>query len=181
MRQKPWITALFLALAMPAVPTSAADATPSAFPGAVGPAAATPGGRGGQILRVTTLAPDGPGSLKAAIETPGPRIVVFEVGGVIDMGRETIEIKHPYLTIAGQTAPGPGITLIRTGIDVKTHDVESAGLVADRIRRALDVIPAERLIVNPDCGCVHLPRDVAFRKLASMAEGARQVREELSR
>ena len=79
--------------------------------------------RGGKILRVTTLAPDGPGSLKAAIETPGPRIIVFEVGGVIDMGRKTIEIKHPYLTIAGQTAPGPGITLIRTGIDVKTHDV----------------------------------------------------------
>src|SRR3546814_15090210 len=39
------------------------------------------------------------------------------------MGRKTIEITHPYLTIAGQTAPGPGITLIRTGIDVKTHDV----------------------------------------------------------
>ncbi|HET6522976.1 pectate lyase [Sphingopyxis sp.] len=123
MRRKPWITALLLALAMPAAPASAADAAPSAFPGAVGPAAATPGGRGGKILRVTTLAPDGPGSLKAAIETPGPRIVVFEVGGVIDMGRKTIEIKHPYLTIAGQTAPGPGITLIRTGIDVKTHDV----------------------------------------------------------
>jgi 5-methyltetrahydropteroyltriglutamate--homocysteine methyltransferase len=66
-------------------------------------------------------------------------------------------------------------------IDVKTHDVESAGLVADRIRRALDVLPVDRLIVNPDCGCVHLPREVAFRKLCSMAEGARQVREELSR
>jgi 5-methyltetrahydropteroyltriglutamate--homocysteine methyltransferase len=66
-------------------------------------------------------------------------------------------------------------------IDVKTHDVESPGLVADHIRRALDVIPAERLIVNPDCGCVHLPRDVAFRKLSSMAEGARMVREELAR
>jgi 5-methyltetrahydropteroyltriglutamate--homocysteine methyltransferase len=66
-------------------------------------------------------------------------------------------------------------------IDVKTHDVESAGLVADRIRRAIDVIPVDRLIVNPDCGCVHLPRDVAFRKLCSMAEGARLVREELSR
>ena len=66
-------------------------------------------------------------------------------------------------------------------IDVKTHDVESAGLVADRIRRALDVIPAERLIINPDCGCVHLPREVAFRKLAAMAEGTRLVREELPR
>ena len=66
-------------------------------------------------------------------------------------------------------------------IDVKTHDVESAGLVADRIRRALDVIPAERLIINPDCGCVNLPREVAFRKLAAMAEGTRLVREELPR
>lgn len=123
MPKKPWITALFLALSLSSGSAMAADATPLAFPGAVGPAAETPGGRGGQILRVTTLAPDGPGSLKAAIETPGPRIIVFEVGGVIDMGRSTIEIKHPYLTIAGQTAPGPGITLIRTGIDVKTHDV----------------------------------------------------------
>jgi 5-methyltetrahydropteroyltriglutamate--homocysteine methyltransferase len=66
-------------------------------------------------------------------------------------------------------------------VDVKTHDIESSGLVADRIRRALDVIPAERLVINPDCGCVHLPRDVAFNKLKSMAEGARQVREELGR
>jgi 5-methyltetrahydropteroyltriglutamate--homocysteine methyltransferase len=66
-------------------------------------------------------------------------------------------------------------------IDVKTHDVESAGIVADRIRRALAVIPADRLVINPDCGLVNLPREVAFRKLASMAEGARQVRGELSR
>jgi pectate lyase len=123
MTKKPWLAALLLAFAMPASPALAADAPPLAFPGAVGPAAHTVGGRGGQILRVTTLAPDGPGSLKAAIETPGPRIIVFEVGGVIDMGRTTISVTHPYLTIAGQTAPGPGITLIRTGIDVKTHDV----------------------------------------------------------
>jgi hypothetical protein len=123
MAKKPWITALFLALGLSSVSAMAADAAPLAFPGAVGPAAQTPGGRGGKILRVTTLAPDGPGSLKAAIETPGPRIIVFEVAGVIDMGRRTVEIKHPYLTIAGQTAPGPGITLIRTGFDMKTHDV----------------------------------------------------------
>ena len=123
MVKKPWIVALFMALSLSSGSAVAADATPIAFPGAVGPAAHTPGGRGGQILRVTTLAPDGPGSLKAAIETPGPRIIVFEVAGVIDMGRTTIEIKHPFLTIAGQTAPGPGIALIRTGIDVKTHDV----------------------------------------------------------
>ena len=64
-------------------------------------------------------------------------------------------------------------------IDVKTHDIESPGIVADRIRRALDVIPADRLMVNPDCGCVNLPREVAFNKLSAMAEGARLVRETL--
>ena len=94
-----------------------------AFPGAQGAAAQTPGGRGGKILRVTTLAATGPGSLLEALETKGPRIVVFEVGGVIDMQKHEIKIKEPFLTIAGQTAPSPGITIIRTGIDVLTHDV----------------------------------------------------------
>jgi 5-methyltetrahydropteroyltriglutamate--homocysteine methyltransferase len=65
-------------------------------------------------------------------------------------------------------------------IDVKTHDVESPGMVADRIRRALEIIPAEKLVINPDCGCVHLPRDVAFSKLEAMAEGTRMVREGLA-
>lgn len=113
-----WFT--LLALALPAV---TAAAPPPAFPGAVGVAAETAGGRGGRIIRVTTLAAEGPGSLKAAIDAKGPRTVVFEVGGVIDMGRTVINIKEPFLTIAGQTAPSPGITLIRTGIDLKTHDV----------------------------------------------------------
>ena len=72
MPEKPWLAALFLALALSASPAYAAETAPLAFPGAVGPAAHTVGGRGGQILRVTTLAPDGPGSLKAAIEAPGP-------------------------------------------------------------------------------------------------------------
>ena len=93
------------------------------FPGAVGWAAQTRGGQGGRIIRVTNLNPAGPGSFKAAIEAKGPRIVVFEVGGMIDFGRSTLTIDEPYLTIAGQTAPSPGITLIRTGIDIKTHDV----------------------------------------------------------
>ena len=66
-------------------------------------------------------------------------------------------------------------------IDVKTQDVESPALVADRIRRALEVVPAERLVVNPDCGCVHLPREVAFAKLAAMVEGAKIVRGELGK
>lgn len=85
--------------------------------------AETEGGRGGAIVRVTNLKPDGPGSLKAAIERKGKRIIVFEVGGVIDLGLSSISIDEPFLTIAGQTAPSPGITLIRGGIDIKTHDV----------------------------------------------------------
>lgn len=84
---------------------------------------ATTGGRGGRFLRVTTLAADGPGSLKEAIDTPGPRIVVFEVGGVIDMAGGTLDIRHPHLTIAGQTAPSPGITITRAETVVRTHDV----------------------------------------------------------
>lgn len=94
-----------------------------AFPGAVGWAAQTPGGRGGAIVRVTNLNANGPGSLRAALERSGPRIIVFEVGGIIDLGLTTVTIDEPFLTIAGQTAPSPGITLIRGGVDVRTHDV----------------------------------------------------------
>jgi len=119
----PGVLACLLALGIPAVSTAATPETQLAFPGAQGWAAHTPGGRGGQILRVTTLAADGPGSFRAAVETSGPRIVVFEVGGVIDLGVQTLRITEPYLTIAGQTAPAPGITLIRGGIDIATHDV----------------------------------------------------------
>jgi hypothetical protein len=100
-----------------------ADQSLPAFPGAMGWAAHTPGGRGGKILRVTTLAAEGPGSFLEALKTPGPRIIVFEVGGVIDLGRREIKVTEPYLTIAGQTAPSPGITFIKGGFQIGTHDV----------------------------------------------------------
>jgi 5-methyltetrahydropteroyltriglutamate--homocysteine methyltransferase len=64
-------------------------------------------------------------------------------------------------------------------IDVKTHDVESPAIVAERIRKALEIVPADRLGVNPDCGLLHLPRDVAFAKLCAMVDGTRIVRTEL--
>lgn len=100
-----------------------AAASPLAFPGAIGWAGKTAGGRGGQVIRVTTLDADGPGSFRAAAETKGPRIIVFEVGGVIDLGAKTLTIREPFVTIAGQTAPSPGVTFIRGGIDLATHDV----------------------------------------------------------
>jgi 5-methyltetrahydropteroyltriglutamate--homocysteine methyltransferase len=64
-------------------------------------------------------------------------------------------------------------------IDVKGHEVETPDLVAERIRKALQYVPADRLFVLPDCGCLHLPQDVAFHKLKSMVEGTRIVRKEV--
>jgi hypothetical protein len=125
--RRPPAGALSLLLAIALVCASAGVAATkeaaTAFPGAQGWAAQTPGGRGGQILRVTTLRAEGPGSLLEALDTPGPRIVVFEVAGVINLGRREHRIREPYLTIAGQTAPSPGITLIRGGLTIATHDV----------------------------------------------------------
>ena len=92
------------------------------FPFAEGFGTTTPAGRGGQILRVTHLEADGPGSLRAALSTPGARMVVFEVAGQIAI-REPLVIAEPYVTVAGQTAPSPGITIYGASIVVATHDV----------------------------------------------------------
>jgi 5-methyltetrahydropteroyltriglutamate--homocysteine methyltransferase len=66
-------------------------------------------------------------------------------------------------------------------IDVKSQDCESPALIADRIRRALEIVPAERLVINPDCGLVRLPREVALNKLTAMVEGTRLVRAQLGK
>ncbi len=79
-----------------------------AFPGAEGFGAAAVGGRGGKVIKVTNLNAKGPGSLQAACEAAGRRIVVFQVSGVI---RGDVAITHPNITIAGQTAPGAGVTI----------------------------------------------------------------------
>lgn len=86
-------------------------------------AVGTQGGNGGRIVAVTTLAASGPGSLRAALEASGPRLIVFEVGGVIDLQGASLSIRQPFVTVAGQTAPRPGITLIKGELNVATHDV----------------------------------------------------------
>ncbi len=83
----------------------------------------TRGGAEGAIVKVTNLNREGAGSFLDAVQKSGPRIVVFEVAGVIDLNKHGIVIDNPYLTIAGQTAPSPGITFIRGGISIQTHDV----------------------------------------------------------
>ncbi len=84
---------------------------------------ATKGGLNGKIIRVTNLNATGPGSLREAIEAKGPRIVVFEVGGIIDLNKGELDVREPFLTIAGQTAPSPGITIIKGGFWINTHDI----------------------------------------------------------
>ncbi|MEQ1566896.1 MAG: hypothetical protein ABMA64_14735 [Myxococcota bacterium] len=92
------------------------------FPGAEGFGTDTPGGRGGEVRVVDTLAADGPGSLKAAVQGEGPRTVVFEVGGVIRL-TENLRIDDGYLTVAGQTAPDPGITVYGAGLEIAASHV----------------------------------------------------------
>jgi 5-methyltetrahydropteroyltriglutamate--homocysteine methyltransferase len=72
-----------------------------------------------------------------------------------------------------------GKTIILGVLDLSTHEVETPGTVAQRIRRALPYVAAEKLIVAPDCGLKYLPRDVAFGKMKAMADGAAIVRAEL--
>ena len=92
------------------------------FPGAEGFGTGTRGGRGGTIYRVTNLNDSGTGSLRAAVQASGPRIVVFEVSGVITLQNPLI-ITNPFITIAGQTAPVPGIMLKNRRLTIATHDV----------------------------------------------------------
>jgi hypothetical protein len=106
----------------PVFPTSAQPDDDAALPAHPG-FARTDGGRGGRIVRVTTLAPRGSGSLAETLASSGPRIVVFEVGGVIDLAGNNLTLREPHVTVAGQTAPNPGITLIRGGLSIQTHDV----------------------------------------------------------
>ncbi len=94
---------MMLALCWLGISFAHAQSPLPAFPGAEGFGAVASGGRGGQVLTVTTLAPSGEGSLQAALDTPGARTIVFAVSGVIDT---TANITHGNVTIAGQTSPG---------------------------------------------------------------------------
>ena len=93
-----------------------------AFPGAEGFGKYTLGGRGGRVIEVTNLNDHGPGSFRAACEAEGPRTVVFRVSGTIPL-ESKFKITNPYLTIAGQTAPGDGICIKNYQVNFDTHDL----------------------------------------------------------
>ncbi len=98
-----------------------------AFPGAIGFGANTSGGRGGKVLKVTNLQDSGTGSLRWAVEQTGKRYVIFRVGGIINLKSQLI-VKNPGITIAGQTAPGDGITLRGAKLYIVTDEVIVRGL-----------------------------------------------------
>lgn len=103
-----------------------------AFPGAWGGGMFTQGGRGGKVIAVTNLNDSGKGSLRAALEAEGPRIVVFSVAGNIKVDSD-ININSPYLTIAGQSAPGYGVCVMGT-LNINTHNVVMRHI---RVRRGV--------------------------------------------
>jgi hypothetical protein len=121
-----------------------------AFPGAEGFGAYSQCGRSGRVLEVTDLNDSGPGSLREAVEAKGPRIVVFRVSGTIDL-KSGLSISNPYITIAGQTAPGDGICL-------KDYPL---GISADHVVvRFLRVRPADNAKSESDAISISAGRDI---------------------
>jgi len=103
-------------------PTDLPQSDLLAFPGAEGGGAYSFGGRGGRVIVVKNLNDSGPGSLRDACEQGGARIVVFNVSGIIRIKTPLI-IRAPYITIAGQTAPGDGVCVAGESVWINTHDV----------------------------------------------------------
>jgi pectate lyase len=108
---------LVFALAM----ATAAHSVP-VIPGAAGYGMSTPAGRGGAVYRVTNVKADGTGSLKACIDASGPRTCIFEISGAIVLP-DDVTIRNGKLTIAGQTAPSPGIMIRGGAFKIHTSDV----------------------------------------------------------
>ncbi len=116
------ITTVFFSCFFLTLTNSVAMGGLPAFPEAEGGGALSIGGRGGKIIEVTNLNDSGPGSFRAACAAKGPRIIVFRTGGTITLNSR-LYIDHPYMTIAGQTAPGGGICIKGSDILIRTHDI----------------------------------------------------------
>ena len=103
-------------------PAGASESGLAVFPGAEGFGTRTRAGRGAKVVAVTSLADSGPGTLRDALEDRAPKTIVFRVGGIIEL-KSHLFIRHPFVTIAGQTAPGDGVVLKDFGLVITTNDV----------------------------------------------------------
>ena len=162
-------------------PTDLPQADIPAFPGAMGGGAYTFGGRGGKVLVVTNLDDRGPGSFREACETGGARIVVFNVSGIIHL-KSPIMIRAPYITIAGQTAPGDGICIAGFTTQVNTHDVvirymrfrRGATDVGDR-DDALGGNPIGNIMIDHCSGSWGLDENISFYRHMFDPKNVRQL------
>jgi hypothetical protein len=105
-----------------AKPSDLPQAKIPAFPGAQGGGMYSFGGRGGTVYVVTSLDDDGPGTFREALEAAGPRIVVFNVAGIIKL-KDRIRVRAPYITIDGSHAPGDGVCIAGNTTELETHDI----------------------------------------------------------
>ena len=147
------VIGFILCAVLQTTPASQAATALPAFPGAEGAGSLSLGGRGGAVYKVTNLNDAGAGSLRAAVEARGPRTIVFEISGLIALA-SPLKINRPRITIAGQTAPGDGITLRNYPLIVAADDVviryirsrlgDTAGVQAD----AVSVDRGRRIVID---------------------------------
>jgi pectate lyase len=135
--------ATFIFLSLAVICSARAQDSIPAFPGAEGWGANCPGGRGGQVIHVTNLNNSGPGSLSEALNTPGPRIVVFDTSGVI---QGDINFNQGNVTVLGQTAPSPGITI--NGMLSTSWDSTGEARYEDIVMRFIRCRPNRRATIT---------------------------------
>jgi hypothetical protein len=135
--------------------------------GAISAGTVTRGGlvAGSKVLRVTSLADSGPGTLRAAVAVPGPRVVVFDVAGTIQLEHD-LRLDRPFLTVAGQTAPAPGILIRGAKVRISSHDVVVQHISVRPGR--LDPVPnnADGVSIGPCADCDTKAQDILLENVS---------------
>lgn len=165
-----WIVAVFACV----IVAAPAFAQQLAFPTAEGFGRFAKGGRGGAVIYVTNLDDSGPGSLREAVNMPGPRTVLFKTSGIIRL-KSRLTIREPFLTIAGQTAPGDGICIADQDVLIQTNDV-----IVRHIRfRSGDILPGERdalsIVDGVDVIIDHVSASWSIDEVLSVTKGSNRV------
>lgn len=145
-----------------------------AFPTAEGFGRFSKGGRGGSVIYVTSLDDSGPGTLREAVNTPGPRTVLFKTSGIIRL-KSRLTIREPFLTLVGQMAPGDGICVADQDVLIQTHDV----IVRHLRFRSGDILPGERdalsIVDGVDVILDHVSASWSIDEVLSTTKGSNRV------